>query len=1646
MAAPSVELLAQAADEVLTFIEQREADTIAYGIYDVAIRGKDVLDGCHPSADLRENLDAHLWPDVLRATLQSLSNTLQIVRFDDENDPAQFIFRSRIAETIRLVNQVRQRIARFPGQQRLRLATSPRLIDDLRYSVYERRVPRRNIPAADVLDRLTVGVPPSTASLRLQAADILGTVITRRLPKLRVMSGFQQRAFGAIIDIVERDTGQRAEKGVVVTAGTGAGKTYAFFLPVLAKMLLDRALRARVGVKAICIYPRVALSENQLGDFIEILYHLNAELGQRGLPALTVGIESGAAVYRASDFASSDARHRERLASRGWVYDEDQQGYRCPFAFAVTGTAGQPDRLIVRPQRPDVLVCPTTGEEYPFILFARDRMAQCPPDLLIATTESLNRRLTESAYQHLFGDARVPAPSIVMLDEVHLQTSTSGSQVALLLRRLRARLRVSRQERDESQNVAFVGLSATIAQPLAFMSELSGINPTQIAHVRPEDEEMQVMGAERFVFARAAESEDTANLSTLIQTAMAVLHTMPQPAAESGLPRYRAFGFVQSLDLVSRWTYQMQDAERTRPTQRERRERYESEGRPYSRWPIRDVPLFAYRQPPYNHEMFPGLVGEPVHCRCETQRRPDPACPLFRAGECWWVLSQAGAALAAPLAIKRKSGNDRQVAIDQGDDLIVTTSALEVGYDDDALMCVLQYQAPADVASFVQRKGRGGRKVRTRPIVVTVLSPYKATDLFLFRNSHLLTEPTFHKLPLNAGNHFLQRIHGIYALFDWLAYRAAKDGVELGLGALDADGLRYIMSTLDSPESLAAARAYIGGVLQMSDGDALTRLLIDSDDGILHVCCDILLPGVCERLARGDGDFTMQGRLAVRTRDLLRAYLPENLFSNINLPEVRVNFAPSQPSGGYKSESISLALSETIPGNVTFRGGAEATWIPPLSSGGPLDRLPLTPFYIERDRMDETVSVSNLPERALVHLGINRQRQRRLEVYRPTTIAPVNFGYALSPSSWIGDPTTGAIRQFDDDIPLPQGWARLLPTSSGYPIGASSITVDRPPGRRYRLDATSGAVTGHTLARQLVQQIDLHSDERYNQSPLSVTRLMLGSQYAVKFEGNADTHEGVVGFCLDEGDARNCALGYTMTTEGIRFDIRPDVLAEIDLPASVSGRLRFNFTRHAFIVATTTEDGTNFFTAQHAANILMLVADSQESLPPGDLPTWFVAGDDAFLRWTNQAITQAYALSPKNTEAVRALLALPGVIDRFRSIYADMATGGPLFTRYLRDCFWLSLTAAFKGAAQDVAGVEALNYIAAWTELEADYPERSRGDIWLYEIGEGGIGVMRAAQRTLQEEPDRYWALVDRHATRCETARDEAFLRYLLAQDEDWLVMIATLVERVRDPQGADLRWGHIQSLLAALRARLGTPVRETHVKAALRVFTPEYDLDESEARLANWRLYREINAVFLPKAERLLGRLPAIAEARALLVASVKRAPMRYPTCARLLEQYREMAANSGDADAQLGRAIERRVLLTCYDGCPACLNDRSGEIESPALAAMLLSRSLMACWVEAVRVDAVVRVDETRAGADVSDAIAAVFNEGWDAVRVRVPSGHLDALTRVISYLNDAGIETRVGLFFPRVTEIVTVYGDDIVGAPVIEATIRLALPEGA
>ena len=1655
------DILKRLADEILTFIEQREAEQVAYGIYDVTMTGAEVIDSFKSSEDIQ--LDAP--EEAIAEALKYLSDNLQVIRFDQNKTIGEWMFRSRIAEIVRLLSKLRQRMVKFNSEKpKHRLSKLKSLVADVKFSVASRRVPRRNTEVEKCLKPLLNG-----NNKQQQVANILLEVINQDLPKLRNMSGFQNRAFEKILQAIELDQQKGIEKGIVVTASTGAGKTYAFFLPILAKILIERCLRGKIGVKAICIYPRVALAENQFTDFIYVLFYLNQILVKHRLPPLTIGLESGAAVYRISDFRSTTDKQKKDFSNkRGWTFNDTYSGYLSPFAYCV-GADGHScndgkQKLIAYPTQPETLACPVCNKQYQFIQFARDVMEKHPPDILIATTESLHNRLLSSKYQYLFGTKDFCAPSVVMLDEIHLQTSTSGTQVALLLRRLMARIRLGQKDRQESANIAFVGLSATIAEPVQFLSDLSGIPVTRITHVTPQDEEMQTIGAERYIFVRAEENEDTAVISTLIQTAMCVLHNMPQPSDG----RYRTFGFVQSLDIVGRWLYQMEDAEKVKPEQvRARKRERERNINDINQRNIKFLPLYAYRFPPFNRQLFTNFFGSnfTVDCNCESSKQPNLDCPYFQAGECWWILSQKRkkyieeqgklivtkeefeVACRNPLNIKRKSGGDRSVTIDPEDDLIITTSALEVGYDDEDLMCVLQYQAPANVASYVQRKGRGGRKVGTRPIIVTVLSPYKPTDLFLFRNEHLLTDPTFQKLPLNPQNRYLQRIHGFYAFIDWLAYQANCQNIELELNRLYRPGYEYLMEQTSNAETLFKFKDYLQKTFAIPD-DAINRVLGNENEGFLW---NIFHGGLMKAVHSNSSNFERNDKPYVEARELLNRHLPDNLFSDVNLPEVRVNYRPERNDSRPSAESISLAISETIPGNVTFRGGEGSTWIPPEISEEEPAQINLSQHY-QLSRIDNPPNIANLPIRSLKKVAINLTSSISLPLYRPTAIDPIQFSQDHNSSFWQCNPETGILLECRDPYNSPQDSHPLAHSTSAIPINAvypQPIRNSSTPAYTFKSD--HDIFNSDPLGKALVEQLVFYSDEPANLNLLEVKRVILGSEYTIKFHNSVkDEIRGIVTFQANDDEPNHCALGYELKTDGISLDLNANRLTSLESANSSQANLQANAIRHAFITTLTVEYQENYFAAENLVNVLLTIADrwcGQENGTVEGLKDWFIRGNNQFESWLTASIAGIHQLSNKKQEAVRKLAGSDNdYLSVFLDIYAEVNNLELRYQQYLRDIFQYSITQALKQVAQEVAGVEALNYVSVWTELKADFEERASDRIWLYEIGMGGIGVMRATQDLLRNQPDRFWTTLAEKMTRCSTAQEEAFLRYLLAQPEEWLIQCETLIQEITKAKQSSDRTSAIEHLLKEVRSQLGVPVRQAQLKSLLRVFIPDYNQTVNGKPIVNWRIFQEINHQFLPNCADELNRDPSFTEARSMLYRQITKARKNkqqiYPELNRLLELYaQEYGSAANEARKAFEAAVERRMLLNCRCSCSSCLDDRSSDIESPGLSRNLLNRPLLTEWLNQVRNPQTLAVAENEDAVSICDRIRMLLEDGYQVIYLRVKSDRLDSLCSTISYISDAGIDTDVGMVYPMITDIQTIYSNNLkfTEPPVIEVTVR-------
>ncbi len=190
--------------------------------------------------------------------------------------------------------------------------------------------------------------------------------VDRRLARVMELRSHNEHAYLHQSDAIAHLLGPEASP-VVVTTGTGSGKTEAFLLPVIQNAIDDAVRFNRSGLTAILLYPMNALANDQLMRIDQYL----EEAGWRG--AISV-----------------------KRYDRGTRQVE------------------------------------------------RDEMRQHPPHILLTNYMMLEYLLVRPADRDgIFANHRC---RFLALDEVHTYRGTLGSNIALLVRRLRAHLARARQD------------------------------------------------------------------------------------------------------------------------------------------------------------------------------------------------------------------------------------------------------------------------------------------------------------------------------------------------------------------------------------------------------------------------------------------------------------------------------------------------------------------------------------------------------------------------------------------------------------------------------------------------------------------------------------------------------------------------------------------------------------------------------------------------------------------------------------------------------------------------------------------------------------------------------------------------------------------------------------------------------------------------------------------------------------------------------------------------------------------------------------------------------------------------------------------------------------------------------------------------
>ena len=1233
-------------------------------------------------------------------------------------------YRSRFAEGVRLLTRLKQLM---PNRHWL---ASPDLVSDYRVDAKPRALPKRDVPLSQVLDNFN-GMPSFDDLRRRVVSTFVGG---------RQLSGFQVRAARAVMRPAQRDS------GTVLTSGTGSGKTLAFYLP-LATELAPLNRPGSHWTKAIAVFPRVELLKDQFSQAYSLLSPLASTLSDLGCRPFRLGTFFGATPFDAS---------RNSVERVRWVRSRSRPGYICPF-----------------------LTCPNCGEDMVWldsdleaerealtceggcgvvvdgshIVLTRRKAQDQPPDILFTTAEMLNRRISDTYGRKVFGIR--PEQSLraryLLLDEIHTYGGTSGAQAAMVFRRWR-------HARGDGEPVRYVGLSATLEEAPRFFATLTGLNPASVTEVAPLEEELEFKSKEYQLVLRGDVSSRTQLLSTTIQTCFLMSRILdppgPQPTPSEGRFGSRVFAFADDLDATNRLYDFLRDAE--------------------------GMDIFGNPK-----------AGKAPLAFLRASDHPDRRLRA-ELGQDWEVLEGLGRQLQERLTIGRTSSQDRGVSAEA--DVVVATSSLEVGFNDPRVGAVIQHKAPHHLANFVQRKGRAGRSPEMRPWTITILSDF-GRDRLMYQSYERLFDPSLRPFSLPVRNRYILKMQAAFALLDWFA--ATNDGNQMRGSWWDAlsrphpdhqwhrrkqeragDVIDQILdSSGNSRDELAG---YVQRALRLESADEANEILWGAPRSLFLE----VLPTLARRLETNwqlHPSSRMAGSLDLISSQPLPEFLPDNLFSDLNLPEVKVLLPPAtrQHSGREESMGIADAIRRLVPGRVTRRFAHER---------GRLNHWIFAPFLNGEFSLGIDDYAKDNERVATIPVSLNGT-VAEIPCYRPWTI---ELGIAED--------------------------SEVRSTSNGFQVWRNHFLAEGEP---IPLPTAKDPQWGQAVESFYFY---LHAAN----SHLVVQRFALEADATVK-RADADSTEFRVKTVYLDSEGNRAALGFEQNVDAVRVVAHlptPEFLAEL---ADVSENLsawRSAYFRDLVMNDPDLSAVSNWF-QRDRLHRAMLLALTRSAVAEGATISSVldqIEGSE-FSEWLLDASNLTLTQDPSNVDP--DVEGIPEELEeevrsstadrRWKALLSEGVTQQRLFSlaremchpardawgTWLRERIHETLGQAILAAAYDaVPGHAAEGSLLLDLDRGDPYFDPGKSvEVWLTESAIGGSGAVEALARAASDDP----RLLIQSLEAAVLPRDEEMTIVALDELIETLVTapeVAGLVGRVRAETGHAGRVDALEELIDALGAR----------------------------------------------------------------------------------------------------------------------------------------------------------------------------------------------------------------------------------------------------
>ena len=1039
----------------------------------------------------------------------------------------------------------------------------------------------------------------------------------------------------------------------IVTAGTGSGKTLAFYLPALLDLAAERPRR---GPHTLALYPRTELLRDQAREALLMGERLGP-IGSNSARPLRIAL-----LYkdtpRSNDFQRGEVRGWRRL-HHGWAspyfpcLEDDCTGNQVWLdADRVAGN--------------ERLTCSRCGRSTTdgALAITRDSIVSRPPDILFSTTEMLSKQATSSKLGPLLGWKGPVGIRLVLLDEAHTYSGVHGAQVAFTLRRWRHALR---QWGVDSPVV--VGLSATLRDAGQFFSTLTGVDRSDVEVVAPSPSELAPISREYGVVLRGDPLTGGSLLSTTIQTLMLVGRMLDREPLLFGSV---AFAFTDDLDVVNRLHDDLRDAEGASVFGR-----------------TRGVVLAGLRQPSLPQ-----------------------AGARHEDGQSWDVADRLGR-MANPLRVARTSSQDS--GVDSAADIVVATSSLEVGFNDPRVGVVLQHKAPRDIASFLQRRGRAGRRLHMRPLTLVVLSDF-GRDRAAYQSYEKLLEPEIGIRRIPVGNRFVIKIQAVHALLDWIARVGSIDARSYasppwsGQPPNPAPVVLKLRELLGSTARQDELKMHLQRALSVSADEADAAMWEEPRSLLLSV-----VPTLLRRLESNWRPLPGLVDAGAVPGQPLPEFLTATLFGSLNTPDVILVMPQSFRSGEPETMPIAQAMREAVPGRVSRRFGyAHAslrTWLPLPQSG---DTLDLEAIVLKGHALGEWADQSG--QAYLVVRPLELQLAAP-----PRDIADTSSAQPVWRSSFSYE--SESLQQMD--VPTPSVWSEFISQFAfALHVLGSPATV-----RRFCIGSEGETVTQRSGS--------------LTRTPSTVRYTHAGQPAALGFEIEADALivEGTVPAPEERDEKLTSAAWRTLSfrrrvledaaLDGIANVFQRRWLVEVYLYAYAKARLG----------GAAKKDATDALRAgRWAAELVSFLASAYRS-------------DDPSLVSNQRILHDLERLA--DDSRIRSVLE-----EHAELLAADDL--GPQTADLRRRAFADTLAVALLDATYELIPDAQESDLVA--DVVFDVGDTDRFRIIVSETSIGGLGVMEGLSRSYAADPRRFWNAVGRAVGVSEADETDRSLRIALKE------------------------------------------------------------------------------------------------------------------------------------------------------------------------------------------------------------------------------------------------------------------------------------------